>query len=398
MPTWLNRANLYIIGWCIYSTQGILFPKGTLFTQLLLVVLLLASLNNCFIAITRYKLPVYFLGLNLLLLMFFVYGFFLVIGGGNPADYARPVSSFNYLQTILISLLPIYSFYVFFKERWLGERAVYVWTILFIVVATLNYYKFQNEMLIAAILKGSKAEEFTNNIGYMFLSLIPACALLYKKPVFQYAVLIYCMIFILMAVKRGAIVAGFFALAWFMWGNLKVASSKKRCTAIILSLLIFCIGYQFVQKQMDESAFFQRRFESTLEGSSSERDVLYSECWNYFWNETSPMQFLFGSGANATLKVSKNYAHNDWLEIAVNHGIFGVGIYILYWFLFLKTCRSKCYSPQVKLTLQLLFIIYFMKTLFSMSYADVSLPAAFILGYCFAQRKDDCLPPCLRII
>ena len=84
-----------------------------------------------------------------------------------------------------------------------------------------------------------------------------------------------------------------------------------------------------------------------------------------------------------------NYAHNDWLEIAVNQGVLGIMIYILYWILFAKESLSKCYDPQIKMALQLLFIIYFMKTIISMSYYDMTIPATFALGYYLAQEKKN---------
>ena len=110
--------------------------------------------------------------------------------------------------------------------------------------------------------------------------------------------------------------------------------------------------------------YFQKRIENTLDGNSSGRDVLYNSLANYFWNETTSMQFVFGSGANATLQVVGDYAHNDWLEIAVNQGVLGLLVYVFYWMLFCKTIMSSSLSPYAKLALQILFMIYFLKSLF----------------------------------
>ena len=389
MPIWLNRANFYIVAWCIYSTQGILFPKGFLFTQLLLFILLMVSLYYLLIANTRYKLPVYFLGLNTLLGMLFIYGLYLIIGGYNVADYSIAVPSYHYLKNILISLSPIYPFFVFSKEGLINEKFLRIWLFVLIGITVINYFQSYQEQLYLAMLNASKAEEFTINVGYGFLSLIPICVFLYKKPVLQYIALGICMIFLFMAMKRGAIFIGVFCLFWFMWTNLKNTDFKKKVGIIFFSMALCLVGYLFVEKQIQESFYFQKRIENTLDGNSSGRDKLYSRFVDYFWNETTSLQFLFGSGANATLKVSYNYAHNDWLEIAVNQGIFGLIVYIFYWFLCGKTCVSKKYDFHVKSALQLLFMIYFLKTIFSMSYGSMGYIPMLSLGYCLAQEKEN---------
>ena len=391
MPNWINKANLYILGWCLYTSQSIFLPKGTIFSQLLLIFLLLSSLYYVFIANTRYKalLPKYFWGLNALVLMFTVYGVFLMIGGYNPLDYAIKVNSFNYLKTIYISLLPIYAFFVFFKEKTITEKMVYIWIFVFFVMATATYFENQKKMMLAALINGSKAEEFTNNIGYSFLVLLSACTFLYKKPIIQYIAIGYCLVFLVMAMKRGAIIIGIICLIWLLWNNLKIAQIKTKISIILLSVILLFAGYQFIQRKMGQSIIFQKRIIDTLEGNSSHRDELYTVFANYFLDEATPLQFIFGSGANATLTISYNYAHNDWLEIAVNQGLFGILVYMFYWILFTRESFSKSYAKYPKLAMQVLFLIYFMRTLVSMSYGGMSVYATFILGYCLAQERKN---------
>jgi O-antigen ligase len=284
--------------------------------------------------------------------------------------------------------LPIYAFYVFAKEKIITEKNLEIIILFFFCLVTIKYFQTQQDMLAAALLVHSSKEEFTNNVGYSFLALIPACVYFYKRPLLQYVSLGYCMVFLLMGMKRGAIFIGAICLVCLLWKNLTNASKKRKIGVLLLSVVLCFVGYSAVQKQMEESLLFQKRLEETLEGNTSHRDDLYSYFLNYFWNETSPLQFVFGSGANATLKISNNYAHNDWLEIAVNQGFLGLIIYAFYWLIFAKSMFQN-YSPQPKLALQLLFIIYFLKTIFSMSYEDMTVPATFILGFSLAQEKKN---------
>ena len=373
MFRWLDKTTAYILAWGLYAIQGVFLPTGSIFSQLLLFALILISMYYTYVANTRYRLPTYFIGLNILIAMFTIYGAYLMILY-DPADYIVKRDPFIYLKKIYISLLPIYAFYVFFREKKIEEKKLYIW---------IGVY------MIRAMILGSYATEFTNNMGYLFVSLIPACVFLYKKPLIQYVTLGYCMTFILLGMKRGAIIIGGICLIWFLWNNIKNANIRKKLSVLFLSSILCVAGFLFVRHQMDDSLYFQKRVEQTLGGNSSGRDDLFANLLDYFGNKTTPLQFAFGSGADATLKVGDNYAHNDWLEIAVNQGVLGIVIFILYWFLFAKECLSKSYNSQEKLALQLLFVIYFMQTLFSMSYNFMSTSATFILGYCLAQEKKN---------
>ena len=387
MLNWVNKANIYIFAWCVYSTQGILFPKGTLFTQLLIAALLLVSLYYCFIANTRYKLPVFFYGLNLLLSMFFVYGFYHIMCGYDPLFYFKSVNRYSYLKEILISLTPIYPFYVFSKEGLINDSLLKKWFFVLFGVCIANYNQNYQEQLYLALQNGSKAEEFTNNVGYDFLSLIPFCIFFYKKPLLQFITLSACMIFLFMAMKRGAVIIGVVCLFLIILKSLNGSSVKRKIGVLALSIILCSFGYAFVEKKMQESIYFQKRVEDTIDGNSSGRDKIYENLVDYVWNEASPLQFIFGSGANATLKVSRHFAHNDWLELIVNQGVLGIVIYLIYWFLFAKMVFSKSIAKDEKLVSQIIFVSTFMMTLFSMSYTCIGYITGLVLSYCLAREK-----------
>lgn len=389
MTTRLNKAVLYIIAWILYSTQGMLLPKDGIFASILVFILLLVSLYYVFVANTRYELPAYFKGLNALLIMFFLYGLYLILGGYDARDYRISVPSYAYLKKICISLLPVYAFYVFSKEKLILKNMLPLYICCFFFIVVVNFFKVQHEQLVAAMLIHSSAEEFTNNVGYSFLALIPACVFFYKKPVVQYIALGCCFVFILLAMKRGAFLICVVCIVYFLWGNLKNSSLKRKMIYIALSVMLCITANFFIQDKIKNSLYFQRRVEMTLDGYSSGRDDLFMTFANYFWNETTALQFVMGSGANATIKISSNYAHNDWLEIAVNQGVLGILIFIFYWIFFIRTAFSKKYGDNERLALQLLLVIYFMKTLFSMSYMDMPIHATFVLGYSLAQEKND---------
>jgi O-antigen ligase len=159
---------------------------------------------------------------------------------------------------------------------------------------------------------------------------------------------------------------------------------------VIFALIVGMIGaYSVFDKMLDSSSYFQERVDDTMEGDSSGRDVIYEFFWNYYRNNTTPEEFLVGMGANATLDIFGQYAHNDWLEIAINQGLLGIVIYLLYWISFLRLLRKKNLPPDVKVALWMLFMIGFLKTLFSMSYREYTVYYSMVLGYCVAIANNN---------
>lgn len=384
MPIWLNKASLYIFAWCIYFYQGIIFSNGSIITQLLLVFLLLISLYYVFIANVRYKLPIYFIGLNLLLALFSIYGAYIII---FPYDNS-PVASSEFIKQIYVSLLPIYAFYVYSKENLISEKSIQLWTIALIFLTIGLYFSQEKKLLLYALMKNSLREEFTNNVGYMFTSIVPMCVFLRKKPILQYFALAICLVFMVMAMKRGAFVVGLVCTFIILWKNISKVNIKSKIIFLILSFVLSFMCVRFIDNQIKQSNYMNKRIEQTTKGDSSNRDKIYSTYLNFYVGQTSPSQFVFGTGANGTLQMV-GYAHNDWLEIAINHGLVGLVIYIFYWIFFARTSWGRRFNGDCRFVLQLIFIEYLLRTVFSMSYREMGVGTQLILGYALAQERKD---------
>ena len=387
----INICHIYLFIILLGYFNGTLYAPGGFIAQGLQYVLILMSLYYAVYANFRYKLPVYFKALNVLLVMFTIYGMLLVIRGEQLMVQIsfHEVANTEYLKSIYKSLLPVYPFYVFARQGLLKESTVKFWFFVFLVLTIRSFFKSQARNLEEAIEKGSSAEEFTNNTGYTFLALLPALVLFYKKPIIQYLGLMICGYFIVIALKRGAILIGVLCSLWFMITNLKKASKKQRWIVAIVSVVVVFAGIYLYNYMMETSAYFRYRLAQTAEGDSSGRDDLYMIFFNHFINEDKPLRFLLGNGASATLKIGYNYAHNDWLEIAINQGLLGIFVYLVYWVCFYVSWRKTKHHPQAFMAIGMIFIVYFISTLFSMSYNCVTRCAAMVLGYYFAVYDND---------
>lgn len=333
-------------------------------------ILILMSLYYALYANMKYKLPLYFKALNVLLVMFTIYGVLLLISGEQLMVKAvfRETANTDFLKTIYKSLLPVYPFYVFTKQGLLKENTVKFWFLIFLLLTIRSVYRAQN---IA-------------NLGYSFLALLPALVLFYKKPVIQYLGIMICGYYIVLCIKRGAILIGVVCLIWFMVTNMQKVSKKQKWVVGMVSLAVVFAGIWLYRYMMETNAYFLYRITQTMEGDSSGRDELYDVFYEHFIHEENPFRFLFGYGADATLKIGENYAHNDWLEIATNHGLIGIVVYIIYWICFYISWRKNKWHPQAFMATGMVFIIYFIATFFSMSYNSVLRCAAMVLGYYLA--------------
>lgn len=140
-----------------------------------------------------------------------------------------------------------------------------------------------------------------------------------------------------------------------------------------------------MQQTTQCNKYIQHRIEQTEEGATSGRDVIFAKLFSYFMHETSAWQFYFGSGANHTVAVAGNYAHNDWLELAVNQGCLGILVYLIYWICMYKTWRNSKSNSIIYSSFGAICVIFFLSTFFSMSYDNMSIYATLCLGYCLAN-------------
>lgn len=381
-------CNFYILLWLIYSLQSMLFGRsGGAVSTLIVSALIGISLYHFMYSLCRYKMPVYMKCLTVLIIVFTIYGLVLIISG-KTITFMRTgvkVRNFSYLKNIYISLLPIFSFYVFTRKGVLNKELLLKWSFVFFFTAVMQFVQGQRRAVLETM---DEDVEITNNYAYLFLSIIPLLVFLGKNKFIQYTGLIISMIFIFWGMKRGAILIGVLAIAWFMFRTLKTATKKQNTWVLALSLVLLVAGYFMVLYMLQNSAYFNLRLEKTLEGDSSGRDGLYSFFWSHFVNESNPLRFLFGNGANATLTLSWNYAHNDWLEIAIDQGVLGLVVYFIYWVGFYKTWKRCSFDDEVYLATGLLLLIYFSKSLFSMSYGGMVLYATICLGYCMGRVSE----------
>lgn len=365
-----NRCDLYVGAWLLYNMHGILYDPGIINNVLQAVLILL-----CWPAIVdlinyggrRNKLII---SIVLLVGMYFVYGgifFLLNVKKMHVPDY-------YYLQISLNSLLPVVYMYHLARMGYLTIERIRMYIVIFLIVAFACFFK-------AIDLREN--QEFTNNMGYMFLSVIPILMLFNKRPLLQYILLIILANYILLCMKRGAIIIAVMCIIVFLYTKLKYSTRWMKCVAIILSAIVVWLIIQNVENMLANSDYFLARIQATSEGDSSGRDRLYSEIVNSYLHDGNLLTMIIGSGANNTLKVAGNFAHQDWLETLSNNGLLGICILFNFYAVLLHYLMryKKRGESYLFYAYACLAIICVMKSIFSMSIQNLDLPQSMLMGY-----------------
>lgn len=380
-----NQCNLYIFLWLIYRLQGTLYPRGNIISVMALAIIFMISIYHYGQIMLWGKKTAVMKGLGLLLAMLSFYGVLLMItdGARTHGIVAHPLT-FNYLKAYLASLLPIFTFYYYSKEGVLNVKMLQYWIPVFFLVAVAEYYTTRQEEL-ETLLRG---EEVTNNAGYLLVALLP-CVYAFQKRWIQIIGITICVIFVMFSMKRGAILVMGIALLVYVYQQSRSLSMSRKIFFMVGIIAVGVILFNYLSTTLFESDYFGKRMELTMEGDTSGRDQIYSMYFNHYLDNFNAIQQLVGIGGDGTIKIGRNHAHNDWLEILIDQGLLGIIIFIYFWVQFFKTASNKLLPLYSRDIIFLVMIIIFVKTFFSMSIGNTPFYMLSILGLAISGRVDD---------
>ncbi len=380
----LNQCNLFIAFYCLYLVLS--SYKTSALTGYMLLAIIMVSFGYFLYVLFNMKQPKMLKWLSILFIMFGVYGMFHIFFGEEVVLYSGKITSFEYIKKIAASMLPVYPFYVFSRRGLLTPNVIWMWMPIIILITIYSFYQDYNLRLEKALKHGAfKVKEFTNNVGYVFVSLLPILFVKQKRLWYQFVLIGITAFFIVSSAKRGAIVTGGCAIAYFLYNIVSQAKRTDKYRYLFIIFVAFMISGYYISGYIENSIYFHQRLEATASGDSSGRNILYSRLWDAFTNFNF-IEFFLGQGADSTvIHTGGVFAHNDWLEILVNQGLLGVVIYIVFFYVVFKTWKKYKHSADFGSCLGGLMIVLFMSTLFSMSYSMYYLGVQMAFGYSMAK-------------
>ena len=324
--------------------------------------------------------------LTLMVAIIFIYGILLIIQGSSSWLTTMPTTTF--LVVHLESILPIYAFYFFGRNEKINPTWFALIFILFFLDAYLLYY--HNRMMQFEKLLNAD-EGFINNTGYAWAALLPVIVFLDKKKFLQYISIALVMLFVMLCIKRGAIVISIVGIVYFIFKSMNKAKASQKVLILMISIILGYFILQLFNSLIESNDLFAMRFERTLEGDSSGRNDIYSFFLNYLFSAENGMHIFWGNGAFATVRLRGIEAHNDWLEYAIDMGILGLLVYAFFWVSVWKNyyfCSKNGVDNQVLLAMGMVIIMNFIRSFISMSFDNLFFFSAAVIGYTMAMADN----------
>lgn len=374
-----NICNLYILLWLLYNFHwndvGNLFPLLDALSNVFLGFNLLISAYCTFKVLTHYPINYFFKSMNVLLVMFIVYGLISIAFGSD----IKGIDKGAYLIGALRTFLPIYTCFLFTKLGYITEESIRIWVWIFLAESILIYFSFRVVLDV-----GGTYDLRTNNRGYLFATLLPFIYFFRNKTLLQYLLLLVLLFFSVQSIKRGAILIVSLGTIYLFWYKLSNVKTSRKILVLSALVLFVWIGSTFIEGLYNESTVFQDRVEATRQGDTSRRDVIAKGLMDKYTNADA-FHMLFGFGADGTVRTGV-YAHNDWLEMLFNQGPMGLLVFFFFWLnWFLLWRRQAAKNSEMAFLIGILFICNFPKTFFSMWYSAANIFVTLPLGYCLAN-------------
>lgn len=376
-------VNIYFLLWCLYYLQGSLYESGSIISQVTLVIIIVLSIVPFAVVSRENSIKYFFKPMMSFIIVLMVYGIIYWLSGNvyYVARSGTEIQGFGALKQIIISFTPIFVGYYYTAKKDITYEKVKYWSILFLAVVIVYYLNEQRLSIQWALINNSSATEFVNNSSYFFVALIPSFVLWKGKPLIQYSLLGISLVFILLCMKRGAILCAVPCTYLFVKYSYKDIGKINKKWIFVLVCGLLMLGYYVINYLLANSDLFTDRIIETKAGNSSSRDIIYSNLLSYAFTRENPLLWVFGEGANATLLHSENFAHNDWIELFIDNGILGVLLYLGFWRGFYRCIKFGSGDMAVRMALKMIFIVFLIRSFFSMTYTDFPVFVTIFLGY-----------------
>lgn len=373
-----KEIYLYTALFCGYYLQGVIYPSGgnPLAQAFLFAILMWGAV--CMIREMFFKNKPLFINLMTFFIVMLLITYIVSpkeVIGSNFEKIGR-VSTFGQFKDSCGFCLSFFIGCQIARKDSKKNNSFVSVSIALMALAVARYYVSLTTLTTAQLLNGT-----TNNTAYEFIALLPVFAMTFKRnKALALALFFVATFFVILCAKRGAIVClGVSLIYIFYWyrKQFKLTSAQKIGLVIIILAFAGFSVYEYFQNE-----YLIERMESMERHGIGTREVGYPYMFNHWLHDPNPFTFLFGNGTAQTVSVWGNFGHNDWLELLIDNGVFGVVVYALLIGSGFYYVIKKIRDPYLKLPAFLCMLIWFLETIFSMGYPSTySGIQTFILGY-----------------
>lgn len=358
----------------LYYSQGVLLPGGEAIGQVLLVIIFIISFYYLVKMLLSKNKFTSFMKIWLFFMIMYIFYFLLY---DNYAQY-------SILKMVLLNFLPFFPFYYFSERGVLTHKHLIAFFLILLPVLILKF----NQSIHALRLE-RMSDEVVDNTVYLFIGLLPF-VFLFRKKLYSFLLLMIIWYFMIQSAKRAAILCGAVALALIVFDYLYASENRSKIGRYIVAVfLLFAVGY-FGYDLYEQNQFLIERMQQMLGGDSSGRDNLIETLFGVWYNSDSLLPYLFGYGYNASGLYSIHVSHNDWIDMLISFGLFGLLVYFALFRLLFLQIFQKDWSKDKKIILILVVCIAIITSLTSRWYwSTFAYMQILILPYLLATHKKE---------
>ena len=286
----------------------------------------------------------------------------------------------NWTLKVMLTFFPAY---YYGKKGVISQRYLRFASIGFVVVGLISYYLNINLIILSLVYS---EEGMTNNVGYLFVAILPLLFINIKKNII---LIILSYIFILISLKRGAIICAIVTIPFFIYLARKEFHLNRKVIGLGI-LLVSILLINVVKNVSQSNTYIEKRIEMTMEGNSSGRDtyafIVFDTLEKYDF-----MEIVLGKGINYSMVILDNFAHNDWLEIMLSMGLVGCFFYLLSFLGMVLYARKDCFQ-KYRIIGYMIILLIFVRTIISMNYFSLdSIPFYYTLGIICNRKSNLCV-------
>lgn len=370
---------LYIFLYIIYTFQGVLYESSGLISKSILFVLMISSsfffIKSFLIKKKKdlfYKSWTFMLFLNVI-----IYIFTLAF---------TEINEFQMFKNVVTLFLGFYPFYFWSYKKIIPQNFFKHFFYLLLISSIVNFYFWEFKL---SFYRNAEVFSVVNNMSYQFVYLIPYLFFIRKKLVLKFLYAIVLLFYIIQGAKRGAIITGSIGLITYFYFLFKTSKLAKSYRYIIFLILIGGFSY-YAYYEFSQNEFLVNRMQSLSGGNTSGRTHIYKNIMMNWFDSNSLFHYIFGFGFGGSVVLSGDghFAHNDWLELLSNLGLLGLMSYFMLFYANIKTYRKKIVDINKNQILLIVFLLWFITSLFSMWYTNLScITQSILLGYLYGNTN-----------
>ncbi|HTN08996.1 MAG TPA: hypothetical protein VL121_19825 [Agriterribacter sp.] len=356
----------------LYYSQGTLLPEGEAIGQVLLALTFAISIYYLLKLLLIKNKFTDFMKVWLFFMMMYIFYFLLY---GDFTEY-------RILKMVLLNFLPFFPFYYFSEREVLTRKHLMAFFLILLPVLILKFNQSQSALRLERM-----RDEVVDNTVYLFIGLLPF-VFLFRRKLLSFLFLMIIWYFMIESAKRAAIVCGIVALGLIVFEYLYASEGKSKIKRYIVSVfLLFAVAY-FGYDLYERNQYLMERMQQMIGGDSSGRDNLIETLLGVWYQADSLIPYLFGYGYNASGLNSVHVSHNDWVDMLVSFGLFGLLVYLALFRLLILQVFQKDWSKDKKIILILVVCIAIITSLTSRWYwSTFAYMQILILPYLLATHE-----------